>query len=278
VQTADTTTPQYAAELAEALEIAHRAGEVVARHYRDGTDTWEKSKGNPVTAADLEADELIRLELGRAYPSDGLLTEESQDDLARLECSRAWIIDPIDGTREFTKGIPEFGVSIALAVHGEPVVGVVHNPIEAFTVWASKHGGTYANGRQCRISNCTTLAEARVLGSRSEDERGMLDPYRDWFGELVTMGSIAWKLALIASGSADFNLSLKPKNEWDVCAGDILVREAGGQYVDFEGKPLRYNLADPLREEPMISGPAQLLEEFLARQAKLDVSVEGASG
>jgi myo-inositol-1(or 4)-monophosphatase len=175
----------------------------------------------------------------------------------------------MDGTREFTRRIPEFAVSIALALNGEPVVGVVHNPIQQITVSARRDGGAFRNGEPCRISSCASLARARVVASRSEDERGMLDPYRDWFGELAPMGSIAWKLALIASGEADFNLSLKPKNEWDVCAGDLLVREAGGQYVDFSGAPLRYNLRDPLREEPMIAGPPDLLEEFIRRQAEL---------
>ena len=264
-----TDAEPYREELDRVLEIADRAGALVARHFRDGTETWEKSKDNPVTQADLDADELIREALRSLYPEDGILTEESKDDHTRLECARAWIVDPIDGTREFTRGISEFAVSIALVFEGEPVVAVVNNPIENVTVSAHKNGGAFRNGERCRISTCQTLDRARVVASRSEDKRGMLDPYRDWFGELVPMGSIAWKLALIASGEADFNLSLKPKNEWDVCAGDLLVREAGGRYVDFDGEPLRYNQPDPLREEPMIAGPPELLREFLDRQASL---------
>jgi myo-inositol-1(or 4)-monophosphatase len=266
---------QYASELKRVVEIAHLAGALVARHFREGTETWEKSKDNPVTQADLDADELIRGALQSSYPEDGLLTEESRDDGLRLERSRTWIVDPIDGTREFSKGIPEFAVSIALVVGGEPVVGVVHNPIEEFTAWAQLGGGTFKSrgdsikAQRCRVTGCETLADARVLGSRSEDKRGMIDPYRDWFGELVTMGSIAWKLALIATGAADFNLSLKPKNEWDVCAGDLLVREAGGRYLDLAGEPLQYNRPDPLREEPMISGSPALIEEFLRRHSEI---------
>jgi len=258
----------YAEELRVALTAAREAGALVARHYRDGAESWEKSKGNPVTQADLDADERIREIITRSFPADGHLSEESIDDISRLERSRVWIVDPIDGTREFTKQIPEFAVSIALVVDERPVLGVVHNPIAAVTVSGSLGHGVEKNGQPARLSNCGTLALARVLASRSENDDGKLDPYTPLFGELCPMGSIAWKLALVACGEADFNLSVKPKSEWDVCAGDFLVHEAEGGYVDFAGRVLRYNQRDVVREASMIAGSRALIEEFLERRPK----------
>ena len=255
---------RYAEELEVALLASQRAGELVARHFRAGPESWEKSKGSPVTQADLDADALIREILAKAFPDDGFLTEESIDDRTRLVCARVWIIDPIDGTREFSKQIPEFAISIGLVVDERPVVGVVHNPIAGVTVSGRLGHGTLKNGEQTEISNCPALAQARVAVSRSEVEDGKLEPYAPLFGELCPMGSIAWKLALVACGEADFNLSLKPKNEWDVCAGDLLVHEAGGEYVDFEGRVLRYNQPDPLREASMLAGPEHLVDEFIS--------------
>jgi len=258
----------YAEELRVALLAAREAGALIARQFREGAKSWEKSKGNPVTQADLDADELIRGILGRAFPDDGQLTEESADDLSRLERSRVWIVDPIDGTREFIEQIPEFAVSIGLAVDQRPVLGVVYNPIAELLVSGSLGQGVEKNSEPCGLSRCSTLMRARVAASRSESDDGKLEHYAPLFGELRPMGSIAWKLALVACGEADFNLSLKPKSEWDVCAGDFLVHEAGGGYVDFADRKLRYNQRDPLRKASMIAGSRALIDEFLACRPK----------
>jgi myo-inositol-1(or 4)-monophosphatase len=257
----------YALELEVALSASRRAGELVARHFREGPKTWEKSKGNPVTQADLDADALIREILAEAFPRDGFLTEESTDDRSRLDCDRVWIIDPIDGTREFSKQIPEFAISIGLVVDERPVVGVVHNPIATVTVAARAGHGVYKNNEPTGLSGCKALANATVAVSRSEEKDGKLEPFGGLFGQLRPTGSIAWKLALVACGNADFNISLKPKSEWDVCAGDLLVHEAGGGYVDFSGQVLRYNQPESLREASMVAGSRALIEEFLEHYA-----------
>ncbi len=256
--------PTYRDELAFALDVAHEAGKLVARFYRDGAKSWDKSKDNPVTEADLAADASIRSAIKARYPDDGLLTEESEDDLRRLDCSRAWIVDPIDGTREFTKQIPEFAVSIGLVVEGEPVLGVIHNPAVDVTIAGSLGDGVEKNGQPTRVSQCTSLAAAHMVASRSEHKDGKLDRLESQFASLRPTGSIAWKLALVACGDADFNLSLKPKHEWDVCAGDFLVHEAGGAYVDLDGKRARYNQRDAVHEQSMIAGPHPLVEAFTA--------------
>jgi myo-inositol-1(or 4)-monophosphatase len=256
----------YQRELKVALEAAGEAGDILLRHYRGETESWEKSEDNPVTLADLESDRAIARRLRDAFPDDGLLSEESVSDPSRTRKRRVWIVDPMDGTKEFTKKIPEFAVSIALTENGEPIMGVIRNPATDVTVWASKGDGAFRDGKRVRVSSVTRLESALMIASRTEISRGRFEDHQDWFGEIRPVGSIAWKLACIACGEGDLNISLAPKNEWDVCAGDILVREAGGVYTAFDGSTRRYNQADPLIEDFMAAGPSELVRAFCERE------------
>ena len=256
----------YERELEVALETAREAGAVLLRHYEEGTEAWEKSDDNPVTHADLESDRTITARLRAAFPDDALLSEETAADPTRTAARRAWIVDPMDGTKEFTKRIPEFAVSIALAEEGEPVVGVIYNPLADVAVWARRGGGTFRDGSRSRVSSVTRLEDAVAIASRTEISRDKFAAHEGWFKELRPVGSIAWKLACIASGDGDINVSFAPKNEWDVCAGDVLVREAGGIYVAFDGSRRRYNQPDPLIETYMAAGPPALVEAFCQRE------------
>ncbi len=256
----------YERELQVALDAAREAGEILLHHYRAGTEVWEKSEDNPVTVADLESDRAIAARLRAAFPDDGALSEESVSDPARTLKRRVWIVDPMDGTKEFTKKIPEFAVSIALVENGEPVTGVIHNPAANVTVWASKGDGTFRDGKRVGVSSVQLLEDAVVIASRTEISRDKFADHQGWFGELRPVGSIAWKLACIACGEGDLNISLAPKNEWDVCAGDVLVREAGGIYTTFDGSTRAYNQADPLIEDFMAAGPPHLVRAFCERE------------
>jgi myo-inositol-1(or 4)-monophosphatase len=258
----------YERELEVARAAAREAGAAVRHHYETGTEHWEKSEDNPLTLADLESDRIIAKHLREAFPDDALLSEETADDPSRTAKSRVWIVDPMDGTKEFTKKIPEFCVSIGLVEDGEPVVGVAFNPAADVMVWAGKGGGTFRDGERVHVSDCARLEDAVVIASRTEISRDKFEAHRGWFKELRPVGSIAWKLACIASGEGDLNVSMAPKNEWDVCAGDVLVREAGGVYVDFDGAPRVYNQANPLIESFMAAGNAGLVEAFSRREAE----------
>jgi len=261
----------YQRELEVALAAAAEAGAILLRHWAAPSESWEKSEDNPVTHADLEADRAIRARLSAAFPGDALLSEETAADPGRVARRRAWIVDPMDGTKEFVARIPEFAVSIALAENGEPVVGVILNPAARVTVAAVRGGGTHRGeagalpGRRVRVSSCARLEEAVVIASRTEISRRQLAGYEGWFKELRPVGSIAWKLACIACGEGDLNVSVAPKNEWDVCAGDLLVREAGGVYLAFDGSRRSYNQPDPLISAGMAAGPRPLVEAFAAR-------------
>ncbi len=255
----------YDRELEVAIEAARAAGAVLKRHYQEGSETWEKSKDNPVTQADLESDRVIAELLGRAFPEDALLSEETLSDDSRLRSRRVWIIDPMDGTKEFTRRIPEFCSSIALVEAGEPVVGAICNPAAGVSVWAARGRGASRAGEPVRVSPCPSLGEAVVIASRTEISRDQFAPYEGWFREIRPVGSIAWKLACIACGEGDLNISVAPKNEWDVCAGDLLVREAGGVYVDFHGGTRVYNQAKTLIDAGMAAGRRELVEAFCQR-------------
>ncbi len=256
----------YERELDVALAAAREAGAVLRRHYEGDRRSWEKSKDNPVTLADLESDRVIATRLRAAFPDDPILSEDTRSHPSRTGRSRVWIVDPMDGTKEFTQQIPEFAASIALAVDGEPRVGVVLNPITGVAVWARRGDGTHRDGTRVRVSSCPNLAGAVVIASRTEIARHRFDPYQGWFKEIRPLGSIAWKLACIACGEGDLNISVAPKNEWDVCAGDLLVREAGGAYLAFDGSRRRYNQADPLIDAGMAAGPTRLLDAFFQRE------------
>jgi len=259
----------YEHELEVALEAAREAANILRHHYQRGAESWNKSEDNPVTVADLASDRAIAQRLRAAFPSDALLSEETASDPARTRNPRVWIVDPMDGTKEFIQRIPEFGVSIALCERGEPVVGVIANPAQEITVWASRGGGSFRDDARVEVSRCRDLAAAVVIASRTEISRKQFEPYAGWFKEIRPVGSIAWKLACIACGEGDLNISVAPKNEWDVCAGDLLVREAGGAYLAFDATHRSYNQADPLIGAGMAAGRRELLERFFARQREL---------
>lgn len=257
---------RYERELEVAIAAAREAGDILLRHYERGSESWEKSEDNPVTAADLESDRAIAHRLREAFPDDGLLSEETVHDPKRGEKRRVWIVDPMDGTKEFTKKIPEFCASIALAEDGEPVLGVILNPPAGVCIWATRGGGTWRDGARVHVNEPPSLDEAVVIASRTEISRNQFEPYEGWFKELRPVGSIAWKLACIACGEGDLNVSVAPKNEWDVCAGDVLVREAGGSYLSFDGETRTYNQPKTLIEAGMAAGAPRLLERFFERE------------
>ncbi len=248
-----------------ALEVAVRAaregGAIVRRYYEGEVSAREKAEERgPVTAADLEANACIREIIAAAFPDDGWLSEETADSTARLGRRRVWIVDPLDGTREFVAHIPEFCVCVALVEEGRPVVAVSYNPAAERLYVAARGAGTMVNGVPVRVSTTSAVADAVVLASRSEDKRGEWDAFKGRVHVRLT-GSVAFKLAELATGYGDATFTLTPKNEWDICAGTLLVEEAGGRVTDLEGQPLVFNQRSPLR--PGMIASNRLLHEGL---------------
>jgi myo-inositol-1(or 4)-monophosphatase len=233
-------------EIETAVAAARAAGDVIRGYYAAPLAVREKGRDNPVTAADLEANRAIRAIVAAAFPDDGWLSEETADSHERLARRRVWIVDPLDGTKEFIQRIPEFCVCVALVEDGAPCVAASYNPLAERLYAARRDGGTTLNGAPVRVSATADLRTARVLASRSEDARGEWEAYKPHVRVELT-GSVAFKLARLAAGDGDATFSLTPKNEWDICAGTLLVTEAGGRVTDRDGRPLRFNQPDPLR-------------------------------
>ena len=236
----------FARERSVAERAAREAGAIIRRYYEPGVAYREKSKGNPVTEADLEANACIRHLVSEAFPDDGWLSEETADSRERLTRPRAWVVDPLDGTKEFVQHIPEFCVCVALVEAGRPVVAVSYNPAADRLYAAERGSGTTVNGIPAHVSRTVGIAEAVVLASRSEDQRGEWDAFKDRVRVRLT-GSVAFKLAELSRGVGDATFTLTPKNEWDICAGTLLVEEAGGRVTDLAGAPLVFNQPSPLR-------------------------------
>ncbi len=231
----------FARELEAAKSAAIAAGEILRSHYHErGFEVNHKGKDNPVTTADFEADHKLKELLHGGFPEYGWLSEETADDGARLKHDRVWIVDPLDGTKEFIKGIPEFVVAIALAEHGIPVLGVTYNPIKHELFSCARGTGVHLDGTPAQVTARATLTDATVLASRSETSRGEWKAYEGKI-KVNAIGSVAYKLALVAAGRADATFTLTPKSEWDVASGTALVLEAGGRVTGLDGSELRFN-------------------------------------
>ncbi|MGD0696127.1 MAG: 3'(2'),5'-bisphosphate nucleotidase CysQ [Terriglobia bacterium] len=222
----------------------------------------QKSAGRgPVTEADRASNRVLRKILLRE--GEGWLSEETVDDLARLEKQRVWVVDPLDGTLEFVAGIPEWCVSVAMVENGRAVAGGICNPATKEIILGSRETGVTYNGQPARPSSRTSLQGAVVLASRSELKRGEWEQFRGREFEIRPTGSVAYKFALVAAGRADATWTLTPKNEWDVAAGIALVEAAGG-FAQVLGKSsIVLNNPSPLLPGLIASGPS-LREEILS--------------
>jgi myo-inositol-1(or 4)-monophosphatase len=228
-------------ELGLARQAALAAGAILRRHWNERSyKVGFKGRGNPVTSADLEADRAIRKILAAGFLDYGWLSEETADDKSRLSARRVWIVDPLDGTKEFINRVPEFCVAIALAEDGVPVLGVSYNPIKRELFWAARGMGCHLGARRVRVTRTRTLRRANVLASRSEVARGEWQVF-DGQVEVSPTGSVAYKLARVAAGKGDATLTRSPKSEWDVASGAALIAEAGGRMTDIDGHELRFN-------------------------------------
>ena len=246
-----------------AIAAATAAGQVVMQYYQSSYDIRNKSPNNPVTTADLASNQQIQQVIKEAFPNDGWLSEESKDSPDRLDKERVWIVDPIDGTLEFIDGLSEFAVSIALVENGIPIVGVLNNPATEELFVAVKGDGSYLNGERLQCLPGITISQVTLLVSRTEHRRGQLEGFVPLVDELRYIGSVAYKLGKLATGAAHAYLTVQPKNEWDICAGDLIVREAGGVLWDKKRTPIRYNKANPKQPAGMFAGDPRLVEELI---------------
>lgn len=241
-------------DILERIEAALEAARGVFAKFTPGAiETEYKIGHDPVTEADRALDAVLRQNLLRE--GEGWLSEETADNPARLDKERVWIVDPLDGTREFVEGLPEFCVSIGFAENGKPVAGGIYNPATKETFLGAIDAGVLYNGQPARPSQRTILDKAVILASRSEVKRGEWKRFENGPFKVQAMGSVAYKLALVSAGLADITFTLTPKNEWDVAAGAALVESAGGFVSTLERTSLTVNRRDPLLSGLLACGP-----------------------
>jgi myo-inositol-1(or 4)-monophosphatase len=253
----------YTKELEVAKHAALEAGKVLRSARAAGLEVNYKIGTDPVTNADLEADAIIREILQTAFPQDGFLTEETTDDPTRLQKSRVWIIDPIDGTRDYVKGGDENVVSIGFAFNGEAVLGAVYNAFREELYLGAMGAGVSLNGEPAQIRNVQHLEQAKISVSPSEYGRGFV---RLEGHELLRIGSGAYRLARIAAGLEDATFTHIPHHEWDICAGIGLVRAAGARASFRNGRKIRLNQPSPNLEAAYVAAVSTpLMVELLER-------------
>src|SRR5882724_7597575 len=275
--------PPYERELRVALELAREAGAAILDFYEGPLDVQQKSSADdlePVTQADRIANELIVSRLAREFPNDGILAEESIDTEHRLEKSRAWMVDPLDGTNGFIDGNGDFAVQIGLAEDGDCVVGVVYQPLTGVLYRAVRGGGAWVErpemeAERARVSEHVDLTTMRLAASRSHRSPRM-DRVVQKFGvkQEVRRGSVGIKVGLIVEQQCDLYVHLSPRTkQWDTCAPEIILQEAGGRLTDLFGNPLRYNspevqnrngivASNGIAHQEIISALVPLLAEF----------------
>ncbi len=249
------------ADLKLLLEAGEAAGKIAKRYFKATPRAWDKGDGQgPVTEADLEIDQMLKARLLKARPDYGWLSEESEDGTARLGTKRVFIVDPIDGTRAFIAGEKTFSHALAVVENGAVVAAVVHVPMLARTYTATLGGGAWCNGEAIKVS-----AQAETNGATVLTRKPDLKP-EHW---LAPHGlkhnfrpSLAYRLCLVAEGRFDAMLTLRPAWEWDVAAGDLIVREAGGKVCTTAGHSTRYNNPHP-QLAGMVAGPAKLVENII---------------
>ncbi|MBI4179210.1 3'(2'),5'-bisphosphate nucleotidase CysQ [bacterium] len=255
--------------LTEVERILRAAADIVHCIYRQGTDSSRKADGSYLTRADTEANQFLQQELLRILPAAAWISEESAADADRLKKDWAWVVDPLDGTKEFVRRVPEFAISVGLVFRQQVRLGGIVNPVTG-------EGAVAEVGGESRFWNLPTprapaaaLAEAYACVSRTETEKGLLKPYLNMVGFTQPVGSIAYKLLRVAAGVDHLTFSVEPKSEWDICGGVALLTAVGKTYRRLDGRPLRFGQPDLRIPCGAAAGPETLVSAFVSSWERL---------
>ena len=246
-----------ASDLLSGLESLMREAGALARttasrrfkHWTKGEDR------SPVSEADIAVNDLLREKLTRLVPGAGWLSEETEDDPAARSASTVWIVDPIDGTRAFIAGRPDWTVSVALVEDGRPVSAALYAPVTEEMFLAEYESGATLNGQRIAVTGGDGLTGARVAGPKKYLER--LERLTPAILTQPKVHSLALRLTRVGSGALDVAFSSGGSHDWDLAAADLLVHEAGGVLTDFAGNPLRFNRPHVVHGALVAAGPAR---------------------
>ncbi|MBO9478656.1 3'(2'),5'-bisphosphate nucleotidase CysQ [Shimia sp. R11_0] len=238
------------------IAAAQAAGEIATQYDGKSAKTWHKpNDAGPVTEADLAVNDMLEDRLRKARPEYGWLSEESLDEGDRVHAEKVFIIDPIDGTRSFTEGSDTWAHALAIAERGVVTAAVIYLPRRNKLYSAAQGAGAKLNGVPVGTAARTDMAGAKVLVARPVMDPALWKAQPPAF-ERGYRPSLAYRTALVAQGRFDAMVTLRPTWEWDVAAGDLILREAGAATLDRNGAPLRFNNADPRLSGMIAANPA----------------------
>jgi len=266
-------------ELQTACELARAAGAAILEHYEGPIKVEQKNYDDdvePVTQADRIANELIVNGLKRVFPEDGILAEESVDTKRRLQKSRVWMVDPLDGTNGFIDGNGDFAVQIGLAEEGQCVLGVVYQPLTGVLYRAVRGEGTWLERPQfaperVHVSDKNIPSEMRLAASRSHRSPRMNRVVaRFGFRDEVQRGSVGIKIGLLVEKQCDVYIHLSSRTkQWDTCAPEVILTEAGGRVTDLFGYPLNYNVPDVQNRNGLVASNGAAHDQLIETLAPL---------
>jgi myo-inositol-1(or 4)-monophosphatase len=230
------------------------AGELALRTFRAELRSWTKGKSSPVSEADLAVDALLRERLLTILDA-GWLSEETEDDPARLGYAEVWVVDPIDGTRAYLAGLPDWAISTALVSGGRPVAAALYAPVRGEMYLSVAGGGATLNGVPIHASRGDQLSGAKFSGAKRRlDTLAAVEP---GIATAPRVPSLALRLAGIATGALDGTFIAPDGHDWDLAAADLLVHEAGGALTTLTGQSLIYNRRDPVHGALVAAGRAR---------------------
>lgn len=269
----------YEHELKVAVDLAREAGSLILTFYEGPLDIEQKSNSDdsePVTQADTIANDLIVSRLTHEFPCDGILAEESVDTERRLDKSRVWMVDPLDGTSGFIAGNGDFAVQIGLVENGKCVVGVVYLPLKDILYRAVVDLGTYIESPespklQAHVSDQKIVSQMRLAASRSHRSPRMNTVVtRLGFKDEIRRGSVGIKIGLIIERKCDVYIHLSPRTkQWDTCAPQLILTEAGGRLTDLFGQPLSYNVPELQNRNGLVATNGAAHDEIIEMLAPL---------
>jgi myo-inositol-1(or 4)-monophosphatase len=236
--------------------VTEEAGRIALSYFARDCHAWDKSPNNPVSEADMAVDEFLRTTLMQNRTGYGWLSEETEDHPERLRCGRLWVIDPIDGTRSFLENGEDWGISVALVQDQKPILAAFYAPVKDAFYFAEQGRGATKNGLNINVSGQSDLTVARMMGDPGAFKSEKIWP-EPWPKTMHTeqANSIALRICQIADGQFDCCVTLRPKNDWDVAAADLILAEAGGQLTTGTGRSLLFNRKRPLHDHIVASTP-----------------------
>lgn len=237
--------------------VAKEAGRIALSYFqKSDLHQWSKSNDTPVCEGDIAVDEFLRTTLMQNRPGYGWLSEETEDHGERMRCGRLWIVDPIDGTHAFINGGDDWCVSIALIQDMKPILGAIYVPMSDDFYFARLGAGAFVNGQKISVNDKSHIEDATMMG-KAEDFRSKTlwpEPWPETM-KASPANSIALRIARVACGCADICVTLRPKNDWDIAAADLILQEAGGRLTSGDGLSFVYNREKPLHDHIVATTP-----------------------